>query len=182
MSNHSNQSTNIISMPDPASEIHSNLKNLHQTATNLSDQSNPDLIPAFPDHTEVESTECQHLASGGYYNEKKRTFVLVDYPKPGKTYGYYKGKYPKQVAKKVANFLSKKHNIGNNDQKFIVFTIKEITKNSKNKEYKYIGTRVKLNKPNKVEYNGKIIYHNYNILVTKYDNNFNNSFIVNKIV
>ena len=52
-----------------------------------------------------------------------RTFVLIDYPKPGSNYGYYKGRYPKQVAKKVANFLSKKHNIGNNDQKFIVFTI-----------------------------------------------------------
>ena len=152
-------------MSNPSSKIQNDIKNTNEAT----------LSNYYNTNTAVESI-------GGYSENKKRTFELVDYPKQGKNYGYYKGKYPKQVAKKVANFLSKKHNIGNNDQKFIVFTIKEITKNSKNKEYKYIGTRVKLNKPNKVEYNGKIIYHNYNILVTKYDDNFNNSFRMNTVV
>ena len=182
MSNCPNDKTHVIQSHDPATDIHSKIMALGETASKLSDGAHPQLLGSFPDQAKVESPECHTSYTGGYYKNKKRTFVLIDYPKPGSNYGYYKGRYPKQVAKKVANFLSKKHNIGNNDQKFIVFTIKEITQNSKNKEYKYIGTRIKLNKPNKVEYNGKIIYHNYNILVTKYDNSFNNSFIMNKIV
>ena len=138
---------------------------------------------SFPSGTVVQPTSCK-LLTGGKSNTNKRTFVLVDYPKQGETYGYYKGMYPKQVAKKVANFLSKKHNLGNDDQKFVVFTIREITKRTKkeNREYKYIGTRIKLNKPNKVNYNGKIIFHNYNILVTKYDDSFNSSFDVTNIL
>ena len=182
MSNSEKNPTHIIEIPDHASDIHSKIKTLGETAGHLSDGAHPQLRGSFPDQSKVESSKCQNALTGGYNKNRKRTFVLIDYPKQGNNYGYYKGKYPKQVAKKVANFLSKKHNIGNHDQKFIVFTIKEITQNSKNKEYKYIGTRIKLNKPNKVEYNGKIIYHNYNILVTKYDNNFNHSFIMNKIV
>ena len=174
----SDKHVKVLNNLSPIKDLYSKLTNLHTTATKLGDGAHPDLIPnndsSFP-----ESTECPQI--GGFLNNK-RTFVLVDYPKSGETYGYYKGRYPKQVAKKVANLLSKKHNIGNNDQKFVVFTIREITKNSHRKEYKYIGTRIKLNKPNKVEYNGKIIFHNYNILVTKYDDNFNNSFILHKIV
>ena len=41
---------------------------------------------------------------------------------------------------------------------------------------------IKLNKPNEVNYNGKIIYHNYNVLVSKYDDRYNNSFDINKVV
>lgn len=171
-----------LKKPGPLNDLHNQFDLLKSTSTTLSNGTNPQSLE-IPSGEVVQPTAC-NLHTGGNVNSNKRTFVLVDYPSPGKTYGYYKGKYPKQVAKKIANFLSKKHNIGNNDQKFVVFTIREITQKSKkeNKEYKYIGTRIKLNKPNEVNYNGKIIYHNYNVLVSKYDDSFNNSFEINKVV
>lgn len=88
-------------------------------------------------------------------NRKKRVFTIVDYPDIGKTTGRYSGLFPKQAADKVIMYLTKIADIKNtSDQNFIICTIRDI---NNNKEYKYIGTRVELDKPIVVN-NRKIRY------------------------
>jgi|TARA_B110000858_G_scaffold139347_1_gene158206 hypothetical protein len=105
---------------------------------------------------------------------KNDIYQIVDYPSQGENYGSYKGKSPGQVAKKVTTFLGRKaglYNKNNNSKKFIVFTI---VNNRTKKEYKYTGTRVKLDKPIKIYIKDTEIEYNYKTIVTKYDKNHNN--------
>ena len=89
-----------------------------------------------------------------------RVFTIVDYPNVGETYGKYTGKYPGDAADKVLTGLAKKVNLKNSNEKnFIFFTIRDI---SSGKEYSYIGTRVELYKPVKLD-NGKIVKFRNNI-------------------
>ena len=106
-----------------------------------------------------------------------RVFTIVDYPNIGETYGKYTGKHPGDAADKVLTVLAKKVNLKNTDKKnFIFFTIRDISSNKNNKsnnknnksnnkngkEYSYIGTRVELYKPVKLD-NGKIVRFRNNI-------------------
>jgi len=98
-------------------------------------------------------------------------YTLVDFPKEGDTYGEYEGKTPKAAANKILTILARKVKLNNsnnnsNHNKFIVFIIRN---KKTNKEYKYIGTRIKLNKPKVVYYNGKEVKHFYKNIVTQYD-------------
>jgi len=105
---------------------------------------------------------------------KNDTYQIVDYPNKGEKYGSYKGRSPGQVAKKITGFLGKKeglYNKNNGSKKFIVFTI---INNRTKKEYKYTGTRIKLNKPIIItRKDGSIGEYNYKTIVAKYDKNHN---------
>lgn len=103
--------------------------------------------------------------------KSSRVFTIVDYPNVGETYGKYTGKYPGDAADKVLTDLAKKVNLKNTDEKnFIFFTIRDITpnknnrnsKNNRDKEYTYIGTRVQLYEPVKLD-NGRIVRYRNNI-------------------
>ena len=79
------------------------------------------------------------------------TYSLIDYPNPGHKHGNYKGKYPSQAAKKIISFLSKEYNYSNSkSKKLMIFNMQN---NQTKKEYKYVGTRIKLHSPH-------IIYKN----------------------
>ena len=99
--------------------------------------------------------------NGGKIVKTTRVFTIVDYPNVGETYGKYTGKHPGDAADKVLTELAKKVNLKNSNEKknFIFFTIRDI---SSGKEYSYIGTRVELYKPVKLD-NGKIVRFRNNI-------------------
>ena len=95
-------------------------------------------------------------------NNKNRYFTLVDFPEVGKTTGKFSGKYPSNAVYKFLTKLSIMVDLKNtNDRNFIFFTIRDI---DSNKEYSYIGTRVELVKPVKLE-NGRTI--NYRNIMTR---------------
>jgi hypothetical protein len=100
-----------------------------------------------------------------------RSFTIVDFPKKGETYGRYISKYPKNAAKKAFTKLSSMIDLKNsNRKKFLIFTIKETTKNSNKNMYKYIGTRIKLYEPIIIEKNGKNIVYKYKNIITSHKN------------
>lgn len=104
-----------------------------------------------------------------------RIFTIVDFPKDGKTYGKYIGKTPGRAAYKAFSKLSRMIDLKNSDQKkFLVFVIEDITPNSKNKQYKYIGTRVELNEPIIIDRDGKKISYKFKNIITSYTNFINN--------
>lgn len=92
-----------------------------------------------------------------------RYFTLVDYPNKGDTYGKYIGKTPKAAASKFFTFLSRKHNLSNNENKFLRLTIRDI---DSGQIYIYIGQRVRYNKPLSIFINGKKINFNYKNILT----------------
>ena len=95
-------------------------------------------------------------------NNKNRYFTLVDFPEVGKTTGKFSGKYPSNAGYKFLTKLASMVDLKNtNDRNFIFFTIRDI---NSNKEYSYIGTRVELVKPVKLE-NGRTI--NYRNIMTR---------------
>lgn len=92
-----------------------------------------------------------------------KTFSIVDYPEEGKNYGKYKSYLPGKAASKAFTVLCKKLKYtDDNKDKFIVFSIIDNNK----KKYEYIGTKVKLYKPIKV--NG-VNYNYRNIVVPNKD-------------
>lgn len=93
-------------------------------------------------------------------------YCLLDYPTSGKIYGNFKGKYPSQAAKKIVSFLSKEYNFSNSkSKKLMVFNIKN--KKTK-KEYKYVGTRIKLHSPHIIYKDNKKIEFKYKNIATRY--------------
>jgi len=101
-------------------------------------------------------------------NKPKNIYTIVDFPEPGKTYGKFTGTIPKNAASKsfsfLFNFMKNKHDLFG---KFIVFIIKDI---KTNKEYKYIGSRIKLHNPVVVNKKGKDIIYKYKNVVGVYSN------------
>jgi len=101
------------------------------------------------------------------------TYSLVDYPKKGQKYGKYKGQYPSQAAKKFVSFLSKQHNFSNSkSKKALIFTI---VNNKTGKEYKYVGTRIKLHTPTIININNKQISYKYKNVATLYKDYYENN-------
>jgi hypothetical protein len=88
-------------------------------------------------------------------------YTIVDFPENNQSYGSYSGLSPKEGAEKAFIFLVNQigTNFKNNSEgKFIVFNIKNT---GTNKEYKYIGTVIKLKNPKK-NYIYKNVISRYN--------------------
>jgi hypothetical protein len=99
-----------------------------------------------------ETEDAEEAGEGDEANSKLRYFKLIY---NNQIQGRYCGKKPKQAANKAFSSIIKdckksgQQNGGVNVD--INFTIKECTRNSKHKEYKYIGKREVLVNPVKVE-------------------------------
>lgn len=91
-------------------------------------------------------------------------YTLVDFPEDNKYYGKFTGKYPKTAANEAFSTLIQFTELKENE--FIVFVIKNI---NTNKMYKYIGGRVKLENPVKI--NGKTV--EYKNIIGKYNSELN---------
>ena len=104
-------------------------------------------------------------------NNNKKYYTIVDFPSQKQTYGKFSGTIPKNAASKAYSVLFKfmKQN-DNLFGKFIVFVIREI---ETNKEYKYIGSRIKLQNPVVVNKNGKEIIYNFKNVIGIFDQNLN---------
>lgn len=105
-------------------------------------------------------------------NLKKRFFKLLF---NNETAGRFCGNKPKQAANKALTSIINKLKGGNkNDEAEFQFSIIECTRGSKHKEYKYIGKRVKLPAPIKVQIGGadnkKEIIYQYNTQIKKLKN------------
>jgi hypothetical protein len=99
--------------------------------------------------------------------KKEKVYELVDFPETGQNYGEYKGKTPKQAARKAFSRLARMSKLNNSNQKFIVFVIKE--KGGKQKEHKYMGQRVKLaNNGIKIKRGNSTVTIKYKNIVNKY--------------
>ena len=99
-----------------------------------------------------------------------RSFTILDYPHNGENYSRYIAKTPKRAAQKAFTKLSRKINLKNTDQKnLLIFTIKETTQNSPNKEYKYAGMRVELAEPLVKIRDGKRIVYRYKNVIAPYN-------------
>lgn len=102
------------------------------------------------------------------YNKK---YTIVDFPNNGQNYGTFTGMNAKKAASKAFSALIKF--VDNNDQtlgKFIVFVIKN---KDTGKMYKYIGSRILLEKPITVYKNGKNIIYKYKNIIGKYKEELN---------
>lgn len=99
-----------------------------------------------------------------------RSFTILDYPNNGETSGRYISKTPKRAAQKAFTILSRKIDLKNTNKKnLLVFTIKETTQNSGNREYKYAGMRVELVKPLIKIRDGKEIIYRYKNVIAPYN-------------
>ena len=100
-------------------------------------------------------------------NNKKGIYNIVDFPNKNQQFGNYAALFPKQAATEAFNFLSNilEEKI-NEEGKFIVFTIQN--KDTK-KEYKYIGTRIKLENPVVKYVNGNQVIYEYKNVIGKYN-------------
>ncbi len=102
----------------------------------------------------------------------KDVYTIVDFPKEDTTYGEFSGASPKRAADKAFTKLYKLSKINNNSSDFLVFTIKN---KRTNKEYKYIGKRIKLIKPIVVSRGGKEITYKYINTIGKYRSELNSN-------
>ena len=97
--------------------------------------------------------------------KEKDIYTVLDFPNEKETFGRFKGNSPKRAAMKAFTRLAKISKLNNTDRQFIVFSILNL---NNEKEYKYIGTRVKLIKPRVVNRGGKKIVYKYVNTVGKY--------------
>jgi len=98
---------------------------------------------------------------------KKRSYRIVKVSNNRKNIDFESGIYhgrPIQAAKKAFNSFCRKSKVRTCD---VVFTIREITRGSKNKEYKYHGKRKRLNPPKEINRGGNVITIKYENTVRK---------------
>ena len=103
----------------------------------------------------------------------KKVYEIVDYPEKGMSYGKYMSRSPNRAAKKILSFLARLVNINNNKNmktRLIVFVIRDI---KSGKEFKFVGTRIRLNKPSVVYFGKKKVLYNFKNVVTKYEKYYN---------
>jgi len=103
---------------------------------------------------------------------KYDTYSLLDYPSGGNKYGNFTGSCPSRAAKKFISLLSKQHNFTNSSSKKAIICM--IINNRTKKEYKYVGTRVKLHKPDIIYINNKKVSFNYKNIVAPYKDFYDN--------
>ena len=101
---------------------------------------------------------------------EKMEYVIVDYPETGKTFGSFQGSSPKQAATKAFTRLAKISQLNNSKRELLVFVVRN---QQTGKEYKYIGSRIKLAKPRKVSISGKEIVYRYKNIIGKYRDELN---------
>jgi hypothetical protein len=100
-------------------------------------------------------------------SKKVKAYRIVDFPNPGDKFGRYQGKEPAKAAKKAFTKLARLSKLNNSNKKFIVFVIEEI--GGDKKQFKYMGQRVKLDKPRIVKIGDKEITYKYQNIVNVYD-------------
>jgi len=100
----------------------------------------------------------------------KSVYAIMDYPKENEMGGRFVGTSPKRAAQKAFTQLARKTNLTNHNGKFIVFVMKNL---ETGKEYKYIGSRVKLKVPKVVYRDGKKVLYKYMNVVGKYKEELN---------
>ena len=103
-------------------------------------------------------------------DKKKNIYTLLNFPNEGTNYGHFKSASPKRAAQKAFGKLAKSIELTNSNGSFIVFTMQNI---KTKKEYKYIGSRVKLVEPSVVIKNGKKISFKFQHIIGKYNNELN---------
>jgi len=97
--------------------------------------------------------------------KKKRLFKVIGYPNEENNYGNFIGRYPAQAAHKALNVLAKKINMTNsNIHNQMKFWLKDT---STNKEYCYVGSRIKLNRPTVIHRNNKKIEYWYKTILRR---------------
>ena len=74
----------------------------------------------------------------------KRVYTVINYPKKGDTYGRYSGATARQAANKALTKLARLVDVSNNNDKYIVFTIRDL---ENGREHQFMGTRVRLVQP-----------------------------------
>jgi len=101
-------------------------------------------------------------------NNKNNSYEIVDFPNNTKSFGSYKGNSPKKAASKAFAFLSNiiGNKINSENGKFIVFVIRNT---DTKKEYKYIGTVVKLENPVTKYINGQEVIYKYKNVIGRYN-------------
>jgi hypothetical protein len=102
-------------------------------------------------------------------NNKVKTYTILDFPKEGETYGKFQGNIPKKAADKALNLLMKFVDFNDDYRgKFVVFNLQNV---ENKKEYKYVGSRIKLEKPRVVYKNGTRVEYLYKNIIGKYTSN-----------
>ena len=96
------------------------------------------------------------------------SYEIVDFPNNSKSFGSYTGNSPKKAASKAFTFLSNimGNKINSESGKFIVFVIRNI---DTKKEYKYIGTVVKLENPVTKYIDGQEVIYKYKNVIGRYN-------------
>ena len=105
------------------------------------------------------------------YNNNKNnnySYEIVDFPNDSKSFGSYTGNTPKKAASKAFAFLSNiiGTKINSENGQFIVFVIRNI---DTKKEYKYLGTIVKLENPVTKYVNGQEVMYKYKNVIGRYN-------------
>ncbi len=118
----------------------------------------------------INKNNSKNKSNNSNKNNNKKKYTLLNFPKEGINFGIFKSASPKRAAQKAFGKLAKKVDLTNNSGNFIVFTIKNL---DTKKEYKYIGTRVKLAKPITVKRNNKTITYKFFHTVGKYKSELN---------
>lgn len=95
----------------------------------------------------------------------KKRYTVVDFPNVGDRYGIFESTTPSGSASKALTKLSRMANISNDNNKFIIFVMENI---DTGKQTRYIGTRVKLANPTKV--NNRI--YKYRNILTRFDEEY----------
>ncbi len=160
-----------------------NQTNLNQTNIKVNSTSNikvkSNVNQTTPNQTKVKTNSTSNIKVNSTSNiktssnvkmkvdSKMKKYELVDFPETGQTYGEYTGKSPKQAAKKAFSRLARMSKLNNSNQKFIVFVIRE--KGGKQKEFKYMGQRVRLaNDGIMIKRGNKNVSIKYKNIVNKY--------------
>lgn len=98
------------------------------------------------------------------------TYSIVDFPEDNQNFGDFKAKTPKKAAHYAFDYLS---NISNLKSQFGVYIVFTIVDNDTQKEYSYIGSRIKLENPVvKIENGEKKMYY-YKNVIGKYSDELN---------
>ena len=108
-------------------------------------------------------------------NKKKKVYKIMGYPNMDKNYGNFTGSWPAQAAHKALTVLARKINLKNSDDmNQIKFWIVE---QKTGKKYCYIGSRIKLVRPNIIiNKNGKKVkfWHKTTLRKCEFKSNKNN--------
>ena len=95
----------------------------------------------------------------------KDIYVLLDYPNSNDETGKYKSRYPQLAASKAFSQIINNYDVSNTskEKRYLLFAIRN---KRTNKIYEYIGAKIKLYKPVKIN---NIFYNYRNLILPKPD-------------